>query len=171
MKKVLLLAIVMLAFSAFSSCSKSIDKYAEETLGETFKMCMEDKNLSSVKYELFDKELAYKNDSICIIEFKAAMYAEDGVLLMKKEFEYSVSRGYKSPYRMKEGRFERRVINQIKNGVSYMDRRNEELKYLNDDYEEERMKQGKSKDEFYSNLIFIGVHLKEGDFFIEKKID
>lgn len=71
---------------------------------------------------------------------------------------------------MKEGKFERRVISQIKNGVSYIDRYNEELKYLNDDYEEERVKQGKSKDEFYSNLIFIGAHSKEGDFVVETKI-
>lgn len=171
MKKILLFAILMLSFVTLTSCTKGIDKYAEETLDETFKMCMEDKELGDVKYELLDKELEYKNDSICIMEFKAAMFADDGVLLMKKEFEYIVSRGYKSPHRIKEGRFERKVINQIKNGVNYMDRHNEELKYLKDDYEEERLKQGKSKDEFYSNLIFRGAHSKEGDFFIEKKID
>ena len=78
MRKILFASIAVLLLV---SCSKSIDKYAEETLDETFKMCMEDQELSSVKYELSDKDIVYKNDSLCIIEFEAAMFADDGVLL------------------------------------------------------------------------------------------
>lgn len=48
---------------------------------------------------------------------------------------------------------------------------NEQIRFLQDDYESERVKQGKSKDEFYNDMIFIGAHIAEGNFFIEKKID
>lgn len=168
MKKILLLIIASLAFV---SCGKSIDKYAEETLDETFRMCMDSKELSHVKYELSDKNTVYRSDSLCIIEFKCSMFADDGVLLLKKDFEYFVSRGYKSKYRIRDGRFERRVINEVKNGRSYMYVHNEQIKFLKDDYESERLEQGRSKDEYYNDMIFIGAHIAEGNFFIEKKID
>lgn len=166
MKKILLLITIAMALV---SCGKSIDKYAEETLDETFKMCMEDKGLGSINYELSDKKVVYKSDSLCIIEFKSAM-SKDGELI-KGDFEYFVSRGYKSPYRIKEGRFERKVIHEIKRGRSYMFVHEEQCKYLHDDFEAERIKQGKSKDEFYNDMIFFGAHIAEGNFFIEKKID
>ncbi len=168
MKKILLLALFALALV---SCGKGIGKYAEETLDETFKMCMDSKGLNHVKYELSDKNTVYKSDSLCIIEFRCSMFADDGVLLLKKDFEYFVSRGYKSKYKIKDGRFERKVINEVKNGRSYMYVHNEQIRFLQDDYESERVKQGKSKDEFYNDMIFIGAHIAEGNFFIEKKID
>lgn len=168
MRKILFTSIAMILFI---SCSKSIDKYAEETLDGTFKMCMDSKELGHIKYELSDKKIVYKSDSLCIIEFRCSMFADDGVLLLKKDFEYFVSRGYKSKYRIKDGRFERKVINEVKNGRSYMYIHNEQIRFLQDDYESERIKQGKSKDEFYNDMIFIGAHIAEGNFFIEKKIE
>lgn len=72
---------------------------------------------------------------------------------------------------MKEGRFERKVIHEIKNGRSYMYVHNEQLRFLHDEYEEERINAGKSKDEYYNAMIFFGAHLAEGNFFIEKKIE
>jgi hypothetical protein len=168
MRKILFASIAVLLLV---SCSKSIDKYAEETLDETFKMCMDSKELGHVKYGLSDKNTVYKSDSLCIIEFRCSMFADDGMLLLKKDFEYFVSRGYKSKYRIKDGRFERKVINEVKNGRSYMYVHNEQIRFLQDDYESERIKQGKSKDEFYNDMIFIGAHIAEGNFFIEKKIE
>lgn len=81
MRKILFASIAVLLLA---SCSKSIDKYADETLDETFKMCMDSKELGHVKYELSDKNTVYKSDSLCIIEFRCSMFADDGVLLLKK---------------------------------------------------------------------------------------
>ena len=91
-------------------------------------MCTKEKGLGPINYKLSDKKIVYKSESLCIIEFKSSV-SNNGKLI-KSAFEYFVSRGYKSPYRIKEGRFERKVIHEIRRGRSYMYVHKEELKYL-----------------------------------------
>lgn len=165
MRKILFAYIAMILFI---SCSKSIDKYAEETLDGTFIEYCKKKNITN-KYELSDKDIVYKSDSLCIIEFR---YSESyNGRLIQTRFEYIVSRGYKSPYRIQEGRFEKRVIHEIYSGrKSSMVTYKESCEYLHDEHEAERIKNGMAKEEYYSNILYGIAHTQEGDFMIETKI-
>lgn len=168
MKKILLFAIFMLSFVMFTSCTKSIDKYAEETLDETFNEYTK-KHDGFNKYELSDKEIVYKSDSLCIIEFKCSE-SYNGTLITGS-FEYIISRGYKSPYRIKEGKFEKRVIHEIVNKKSCMNVYDEQCKFLHDDYEADRIERNISKEDYYQHILYTLAHSIDGDYTIETKIE
>lgn len=165
MKKILLLMAVAMALV---SCGKSIDKYAEETLDGTFVEFCKKKGITN-KYELSDKNIVYKSDSLCIIEFN---YSESyNGRLIQTRFEYIVSRGYKSPYRMQEGRFEKRVIRELySERKSSMEIYKENCEYLHDKYESERIDKGVHKDEYYCGILYGIAHSQEGDFMAETEI-